>query len=510
VELTVGEHGYFRAVTAADFDITENTSLLIALEVNTFDGPWVLDQDLEKWNGFAKLTHDAGPWYFDVSVTAYDSSWTATDQVPLRAVESGQIDRFGFIDPDLGGNTSRYGLTGNARYTHDDGAETVLQAYYVNYDFTLFSNFTYFLDDPINGDEFEQLDNRSYMGLNLSHMRDVTDQFRIRFGSELRYDDISDLGLFKTAGRERLSTVRRDRVDEVSLSFWTEAEYDLTSTLRATIGLRGDYYDADVTSLSEPLNSGSADDSLFSPSAGLAWRAAEGIEFYANYGRGFHSNDVRGATITIDPLSGAPASQVPILVRAEGFEIGARFERGPFHMSVALFSLELDSELVFVGDAGTTEASDASTRKGIEASLFWKPNDWFVADLSAAYTDANFDIPGSETKIPGAVETVFGGGVLVKQDQWTFSARLRHFGAAPLIEDGSVKSEPTILVNLAASYDWQKVTLSLEVLNIFDAEDADITYFFESQLAGEASPVEDIHFHPVEPRQVRFSLRYNF
>lgn len=242
----------------------------------------------------------------------------------------------------------------------------------------------------------------------------------------------------------------------------------------------------------------------------LAWRAADGIELYTNYGRGFHSNDVRGATITVDPVSGGPVDRVPILVRAEGAELGARLERGPLRASLALFTLDLDSELVFVGDAGTTEPNDASTRTGVEATLFWQPIDWLVADLSAAYTDAKFDIPGTETEIPGAVERVIGGGLLAQLDPWTFGARLRHFGKAPLIEDGSSLSEPATLVNLATSYDWRNMTLSLEVLNAFDAEVADISYFFESRLPGEVSPVEDIHFHPVEPRQLRLSVRYHF
>jgi outer membrane receptor protein involved in Fe transport len=242
----------------------------------------------------------------------------------------------------------------------------------------------------------------------------------------------------------------------------------------------------------------------------LAWLVADGFELYASYGQGFHSNDVRGATITVDPVSGDPADAVPILVRAEGAELGARLERGPFRGSVAVFTLDLESELVFVGDAGTTEANDASTRTGVVASVFYKPNDWFTADLSAAYTDAEFDIPGSETDIPGAVQSVIGGGVLARLDPWTFSARVRHFGEAPLIEDGSVKSEATTIVNLMAGYRWRDVSLALEVLNALDAEESDISYYFESRRPGEAAGVEDIHFHPVEPRQVRASLRYSF
>ncbi len=510
IEVSAGEFGYLRGVAAGDLALGAETDLLLALEAEAYDGPWDLDQDLSKLNALAKLVHEAGPWHFSLSASAYDSDWTSTDQVPLRAVESGLIDRFGYIDDDLGGQTTRLGLNGQASYTHADGAETRLGAYAVSYDFALYSNFTYFLDDPVNGDEFEQKDERTYYGASLSHHRDLTDRLKLRLGAETRVDDISDIGLFKTAGRERVSTVREDSVEETSFSLWGEAEYALTDTLRATLGLRGDYYDAEVTAISEPLNGGSADDSLLSPSAALAWEAAEGLEFYANYGQGFHSNDVRGATIMVDPQSGDPVDRVPILVRAEGAEIGARLERGAFRGSLAVFTLDLDSELVFVGDAGTTEANDASTRTGVEASLFWQPTDWLVADLSAAYTDAEFDIPGSETEIPGAVESVIGGGVLADLDPWTFSARLRHFGEAPLIEDGALTSDPTTIVNLSGSYDWRNVTVTLEVLNAFDAEDADISYYFESQLPGEASPVEDLHFHPVEPRQVRLSLRYSF
>jgi len=299
-------------------------------------------------------------------------------------------------------------------------------------------------------------------------------------------------------------------VTELSLSFWSEAEYELTEKLRANMGLRADYFDANVTAFSEPQNSGSANNALLSPSAGLAWHLSDGVEFYANYGRGFHSNDARGATISIDPLSGLSTDQVPLLVSSEGAELGIRLERGPVYATLAFFSLNLDSELVFVGDAGTTEANDGSKRKGVEASVFWKPIDWLTADLSGAYTDAAFNIQGINNEIPGAVSTVFGGGITAKLDPWAFSTRLRYFGAAPLVEDGSVTSNSTTLVNLAGSYEWKNVTFSLEALNAFDSKEADITYFFESQLSNELAPIEGLHLHPVQPRQIRFSARYNF
>jgi outer membrane receptor protein involved in Fe transport len=510
VEVSAGEGGYRRGVAAVSFDLSSTSSLLLAGEAQAYDGPWVLEQDLKKINALAKLTHDAGNARYELSATAYDSSWTSTDQVPLRAVKNGMIDRFGNIDDDLGGETSRYSISANAAFDHADGASTAVSVYAVSYAFSLFSDFTYFADDPINGDEFEQRDERTYYGGAIRHDRSLGDRTKLRFGAETRYDDISDVGLFRTVDRLRLFTTRRDSVEEFSVAAWAEGEYSLTDTLRATVGVRGDYYDADVTAISLPANGGNASDSLLSPSLGFAWEAVRGLEFYANYGEGFHSNDVRGATITVDPVSGDPAETVPILVRAEGAELGARFERGDFRATLAVFMLDLDSELVFVGDAGTTEANDASTRNGVETSIFWTPTPWLVADLGAAYTDAKFDIPGPNTKIPNAVESVLSGGVLARLDPLTLSARLRYFSKAPLIEDGSVYSEPTTIVNLGATYEWQSVTLGLELLNAFDAKDADITYFFESQLPGEASPVEDIHFHPVEPRQLRVSLRYSF
>lgn len=146
----------------------------------------------------------------------------------------------------------------------------------------------------------------------------------------------------------------------------------------------------------------------------------------------------------------------------------------------------------------------------VEASGFWRPTEWLVLDASAAWTDARFDVTGPDDRIPNAVETVISGGAVFRFDPLTVSVRGRYFGAAPLTEDGSVKSDPTTIVNVAATYDFHAFTFGIELLNALDAGDADITYFFESQLAGEATPVEDIHFHPVEPRQLRASLRYKF
>ncbi len=509
-ELRLGEFGYARGVAGVNVALGEQTNLLLAGEGQVYDGPWVLSQELRKVNVMAKLVHAADDLRLSLQLMAYDSKWDSSDQIPERAVASGLIDRFGFIDGDLGGATTRYQVVGNLEKRWAGGGRTAASAYVTSYDFELFSNFTYFLDNPVDGDEFRQRDRRWVYGGAVEHEQPIGERFTLRAGGDLRYDDIRDVGLFHTKARRVLSTVREDQVGEFSLSAWAEGEWKFTDRLRGSLGARADYIDADVDALSLPANGGSTDDAIVSPTAGLAWKAMDQIELYANYGQGYHSNDVRGATIAIDPSSGDPADPVPIFVRSEGAELGARIERELWNATLSAFWLHLDSELVFVGDAGTTEPNDATRRYGVELSGFWTPTDWLALDASAAWTDAKFDIPGSDDHIPGAIETVLSGGAVVRLDPWTLSLRVRHFGKAPLIEDNSVRSDPTTVLNLAGSYDWRNLTFGVEVLNLLDAEDADITYFYESRLPGEAAPVADRHFHPIEPRQLRASVRVRF
>ena len=211
-----------------------------------------------------------------------------------------------------------------------------------------------------------------------------------------------------------------------------------------------------------------------------------------------------------DPASGDPADAVPLLVSGDGAELGARWESDAVRFTLAAFWLELDSELVFVGDGGATEPNDGSERFGWEAALFWELTDWLVADLEAAWTDARFKDVGADDRIPGAVETVFSGGLVGNWEDVTVSARVRHFGEAPLIEDGSVTSDATTLVNLGGEYRIGPAAITADVFNLFDADDADITYFFESRLPSEPAGVEDRHFRSVEPRQVRVGLSWRF
>ena len=302
--------------------------------------------------------------------------------------------------------------------------------------------------------------------------------------------------------------MREDRVDEVGGAVFAEGEWHLTPRLRLIAGLRGDAIGYDARS-DLAANSGTGSAAIVTPKAALAWHAADGLELYANYGEGYHSNDVRGATIRVDPASGDPAGQVPVFARSRGAELGARLERHNLTASLVGFWLDVASELVFVGDAGATEPNAASRRFGTELALFWKPAPWLTLDGGLALTHARFrGVAPDQTFIPGATPAVLSAGAAAKWGQWSGSLRVRHFASAPLIEDNSIRSRATTLVNLGAYRQLGRWQVAVDVLNLLGSRDPDISYFYTSRLAGEpAAGVDDVHIHPVEPRQVRVTVK---
>jgi outer membrane receptor protein involved in Fe transport len=509
VEVTAGSGDEIRLV-AADSVNTELGSLLYALEHQQTNGMFVLDQDVRKYNGLLKYTGEIAGIPSQLTLTAYDSEWISTNQVPQRALTSGQIDRFGFIDPDLGGQSHRYSLSGRFELGEWD-----LTAYASAYYMSLINNPTYSLNDPINGDEFEQEDERVLFGGSLVRQS----RFEIMglkaaglFGAEVRVDDVQELNLFNTRSRLRYGSVREDSARELSLSTYAESEFALSENLRLTTGLRADYIRFDVETL-RAENSGTESDALLQPKFGLAYRLSDALELYANYGHGFHSNDVRAAVNRIDPVTGEDTEAQDILVEGRGGEIGFRYDNlKGFNISLTAFELATDSELVFVGDAGTTEPSDPTRRSGVELNAFYSISERLVIDLSAARARGHFrGLPDGANSITDAHENVAAAGLTYVGTQGvTASLRVRYFGDAALTEDESVMKENSTLINAGVSYSAGAWEMGIDVLNLLDAEDDDIAYFFESRLPGEVEAMEDIHFHPSNPRVIRAMLRYSF
>lgn len=508
-----GEHGLQRFVGGASNQFGGG-DLLIGGEIKRYNGPWDLDQETRKYNGVARYSWERGASRFSLLGMAYHNRWNSTDQIPQRAVDGGLISSFGNIDDTDGGNSQRYSVAGS---WHHVGAASVqdLQLYGIYSDLSLFSNFTYFLEDSARGDQFNQRENRVVLGGSFRHAQPVEAlgvSHLLILGAQSRFDIINDLGLHRIQKRVRFGTIREDDVREMGSGLLVQAESRWTPWFRSVLGVRGDLYRFHVES-DRPENSGRRTDGIISPKASLIFAPSASTELYLSGGLGFHSNDARGTTITLDPVSGSPVDQVDPLVRSRGAEVGIRMAPvSGLRTTVVGWTLSLNSELVFIGDGGATEASAASRREGISIANFYRPIPQLAIDLDISLARARFtDLPFGEDHIPGAVENVIAAGItwLPNQKGLFGALRLRHFGSYPLIEDNTIRATATTLASAEAGYLLTSgVRLEVSVFNLFDAAENDIQYFYPSRLQSESAGVDDIHFHPVEPRQIRVGLSW--
>lgn len=459
----------------------------------------------------------------------YSAGWNATDQIPQRAVDAGLIGRFGAIDPTDGGATSRHSLSYELERSLADG-QFKLNAYAIRSTLDLFSNFSYFKDHPVDldpaalaGDQFEQAEHRRVFGLSTSRSwnaelagRETT----TTIGLDLRHDRLEPVGLYSSVAHERIATVQQSTVRQTSIGVYAQSQIQWTPWLRSAAGVRVDRFDFRVAS-SIAANSGSRGAGIASPKLSLIFGPWAKTEFFVNHGHGFHSNDARGTVATVaakDP-NGARIAPVDPLVRAVGFEFGARTELVPgLQTSLALWSLKLDSELLFVGDAGETEPSRASRREGLEWNNHHAATSWLRLDADLAVSRARFTQPDRGDPalgdhIPGSIETVASfGATLTELGPWSAQFQLRYFGPRALDENNAHRSKAMTLAHLRVGHKLRpNLRLALDVFNLFDREGSDIDYYYASRLKGEpAAGVDDLHFHPVEPRSLRVSLTANF
>ena len=511
-ELTFGMDNYQRLLLKGNVK-QGKADVLLAAELQQYDGPWSdINEDVDKRNLLARYSKPVGSGQFALTLMAYENSWNAADQIPQRAVQQGLIDALGSLDTSVGGQSSRNSVSAS---WYSDAWQW--NAYAIQSELDLWSNFTYFLNDPINGDQFEQVDERWIYGGELSrHWHQQWGEFAVEHvvGVQLRYDDIGEVGLYNTQQRQRLSTVRQDAVQQGSAALFSQSTLQLNSDWNAHLGLRYDYFSVDVSS-DLAANSGEATDGITSLKAGLSYQFAANWQAYFNAGQGFHSNDARGATTRIDPQSGDNVAPVDLLVRTNGAELGLRFfDYTALNVSAAVWYLNMHSELLYVGDAGSNEPSRASRRYGIEvAAYYWLNSNWSL-DTELALTRSRFSqsVEGEGNYIDGALPVVLSMGLIYKADNpWQLSLRLRHFGKRTLDSFNQQRSDATTTVNAGYRYDWQRWQLAVELLNIFDSNNSDIDYFYASRLPGEpAEGIADKHSHPLEPRTARLKLAYRF
>ncbi len=515
-QVEIGGQGYERALIAISPRVG-NGHIVAALDLTHNDGPWDHPDDYQKINGVLRYSQGDAVNGFSVTAMGYHGQWNSTDQVPERAIASGLIDRFGAIDPTDGGHTYRYSGTVDWQHGSSNGnASTRVTAYGIGYDLHLFSNFTYYLNDPVHGDQVEQADHRFITGAKVTHRRLARWGGRTvqnTIGAQVRNDDITNVGLYATEARVRLSTTSQAAVIETLAGAFAQNEIEWTPWLRTLAGVRADVARFDVDAL-QTINSGVTSAGLVSPKGGVTFGPWRGTEFYVNAGMGFHSNDARGTTQKVDP-DGNPSEPVTPLVRAKGAEVGFRTVAIPhLQTTVTAWMLRLDSELVFSGDEGTTEPSRPSARRGIEWTNYYRALAWLVFDGDVAWSRARFtEYDPVGQYVPEAVGTVLSAGATVDEyHKWFGSIRLRYFGPRTLIEDNSVRSKPTTLVNLQTGYRIARnVKLALDVFNLFNVADSDIDYFYTSRLPGEPPDgVADVHTHPTLPRTARVNLIVGF
>ncbi|MEH2471939.1 hypothetical protein V1281_006873 [Nitrobacteraceae bacterium AZCC 2161] len=552
--ITAGSFGYRRGFGVTSTKLGEGT-LLVAGEVQGYNGPWDNPDNLRKLNGVMRYSQGTTDDGLSLTAMAYANKWNSTDQVPLRAINSGEIGRYGALDPSDGGNSNRFSLSGRWARSDDEGSSKA-NFYVIKSSLNLWNNFTYFLSDPVNGDQFHQHDDRVLGGLSGSHT--FNSQFaglpmQTEVGVQTRYDDIR-LDLSNTVRRQFLSPVRSDAVKEGSVGVFVQNTLFWTDWLRSSIGWRGDYYDTSVLSYFAPANSGNASAVIGSPKFGLVLGPFAKTEFFLNAGEGFHSNDARGVTITESPLDGSAVERSPFLVKTKGAEVGLRTKIIPgLTSSLAFFMLDSASEILFVGDAGDTEASRPSRRIGIEWTNDYRPFSWLSLEGDIAVTRARFRGDDSEQAatyaslagypasqignapgnfIPGAPNMIATAGIrLGEATGWFGALRYRYFGPRPLTEDGVFVSPATGLLNGQFGYrfanGWR---IQLDGFNLLDSQSDQITYAYGSLLKSDSlfamcfpasgaptvpsavcqTGVMDRVLHPVEPLAIRVTVAGSF
>jgi hypothetical protein len=533
-DLTAGAFGYRRALLAGSTSLatqgsTSNSSgasamgnsgstLLGAVEILGENGPWMQPEGLHKFNGLLRLSDGTPAHGWSVDGVYYDAGWRSTDQVPLQLIQSGQLGRLSSLDPTDGGDTGRVILSGEW-HTQDDQGYMKASAYVQHYRLQLWSDFTFFELRPATGDQFEQVEHRNIVSGQVAKgwTKSLFGHDSItEVGLQLRNDAIH-VGLLDTQNRIPFATVSDDLVNLTAAGVYAQNTTRWTNWLRTVAGLREDNIAMDMNSLAIPQNSGNASGSKFSPKLSLIFGPWYKTEYFINAGKGFHSNDARGVINKVDPTTGAPASPVPALVGSMGKEVGLRTEAIPgLQSSLALWSLNSDSELVFSADSGTTEPNGASKRYGLEWDNHMIANRWLLMDANLAWTHARYAIMNDNGAlgdlIPNAVSKVALIAATVHQGSWLGGMETRYIGSYPLTQDGSLLAPSAIVTNVQIQHELSRdLSLQLDVLNLFNREYYDIAYAQDYQVTPTSPLVPSgITVHPGEPRQLRLTAKLKF
>ena len=506
LDVSFGQRGYVRGLAAGSHTLREDVTLLSAIEHVQNNGPWTVPEHLRKLNTQFILSSGSPREGWTTSLSAYRASWTATDQVPLSLINSGELGRFDSLDPTDGAHTQRISVSGTWHQASDQ-ERMQINWYALQYDLDLYSNFTYFQDRP-RGDQFGQKDRRHALGgaVSQSWLGAWDDRAMVNtLGIQARQDHIR-VGLYDTVARVADTTVRDDTVRQSLLSVYANNALSWSSWLRSVAGMRVDQLNAQVESYNNLANSGSATATRASPKLSLIFGPWQRTEFFFNTGKGFHSNDARGMTDATAPAPG--------LVATRGQEMGLKSQAiHDWQTTLTVWQLDMSSELVYVGDAGNTEAGRASRRTGVEWGNRWTASPHWLLDTNLAWTRPRYtDGAAQGAYIINAVTRVAHMNVAMRDmGPWSASLGIRYVGAAPLVENNSVQSSSTLTTHVRIGRRINAdLDVSLDVLNLTNRANNDISYAYASRVSASASSQEGIHVHPAEPRTVRMNARLRY
>lgn len=507
VKIEAGQFGTRRLFGGVNVLRSLNHNAFVAVESLQFDGPTESPQDLNRANFFGKYSGKVSEnKRLSLIMSAFTSQWNASGQIPQRAVDQGLITRFGSIDDTEGGKTERKNIVLTLDQYLSDRAFLRNRFFYSNYDFELFSNFTFFLNDSIHGDQIKQRESRDMYGF----QSEFNQEFNVgessgvlKAGLSLRNDHVSNNELSHTLNRQEVLEYKQ--LGDVFESNWGAFVAATFNYGRFTLntGLRGDYFDFQYDdALLSSFTSQSDQRAILSPKLSLLFSQSESLQWYVKAGKGFHSNDTR---VVVEKQGRE------ILPDATSADLGFIWKPVPrVMMNLAYWNLFLEQEFVYVGDEGIVEPSGETTRQGLEFSLRAQPMDWLYWNFDANYTYAR-SADEAATYIPLAPEFTLVSGLNAVHTSGVFGgADIRHLRNRPANEDNSIVAEGYTIVDMNLGYDCHHYSIGVQIQNLLNTEWNETQFATESRLQHEMEPIEEIHFTPGTPFFAKISLSYKF
>lgn len=483
--------------------------LYLASEYNSTDGYFDSPQQFRRFNGMAKYN----TWWgkqTQLSITAgtFDSKWFASGQIPDRAVQSGEIGRFGAIDDTEGGHTSRTNISARFNKQWKSNWKTTDHLFYSRYQFSLYSNFTFFLDDPVNGDMINQREKRNTWGYTTTAARPWQlsgKSANTEFGSGFRFDDVKDIELSKASRTSFHNSIQKGDVKETNVFAWVNQDIELSQKISLNASLRYDHFIfkyrdelAGATTFSGQTKG------ILSPKLNLSYTPTPAIKIYLNNGIGFHSNDTR---VILDQQAR------DILPKVIGTDLGIILKPvKSLILKTAIWHLYSAQEFVYVGDAGIVEPGGKSRRLGIDLSARYQFNPWLYADLDINLTKARaLQEAKGEDYIPLAPALTSIGGLTAKtKNGFSASLRYRLIGERPANEDNSVQAQGYFLLDAVINYRVRQFDLMLSGENLLNSNWREAQFDTESRLRSEAAPVSEIHYTPGTPLFIKAAISFYF